>query len=148
MKIFLLGLAMIFLGGCTINDPYDPLMGPRNPRPGAEKYLLNRNDISEAQKTALLSFQACSRETLHVLVDAPSREVRSLIAGNPSADESILEKLVHDKESGVRQYIAGNQKAPVSILLKLQKDENENVKWSLEHNPSWKSPLTGSKSDQ
>lgn len=137
MRFSIISLFIFLIVGCTFNDPYDPLMGPRNPRPGAEKYLSSRNDISDADKKCLLNFQPCSRESLKLLVDAPSREVRSLVAANLWADEAILEKLIRDKDSGVRQYVASNPKTPKSILLKLQNDTDKNVKWSLEQNPNW-----------
>lgn len=129
----------VLLSGCSLgaDDPFDPSIGPRNPRPGAEAYLIGRNDISESQKKALLDLQPCTPETLQVLSEAPSREVRSLVAGNPSVDESILEKLITDKESVVRQYVASNPKAPLSILVKLKDDPDENVRWQLKRNPNW-----------
>lgn len=134
-----LALLVLLLAGCSksAHDPYDPSIGPRNPRPGAERYLSGRSDISEAQKKALLDFQPCPTAILEKLADAPSREIRSLVAANPSVNESILEKLVTDPEPGVRQYIASNPNVPRSILLKLRDDPDANVKWSLQHNPEW-----------
>ncbi len=132
----LLIICVFFIAGCS-SDPYDPVLGPRSPRPGAERYFAGRNDLPQDQKTALLEYQPCSQEFLAQLVDAPSREVRSLVAANPSINENIIEKLMHDKEAGVRSYLAGNQKVPRSVLLRLRADPDFNVRWGLPGNPNW-----------
>lgn len=126
----------------TIPDPFDPALGPRNPRPGAEQYLASRNDISAAEKQALLYYKPCSLAILEMLADAPSREVRALVAINPSVNEAVLTKLLNDADPSVRQYVAGNPRAPHSILLKLQADPDGNVQWSLQHNPNWAASST------
>jgi hypothetical protein len=108
-------------------------MGPRNPRPGAERYLATRTDIPESEKQALLNFKPCSVATLQDLANSPAREVRSLVASNPSSDETILEKLSNDTESGVRQYVVTNPNISTSLLEKLKNDPNETVQWQVQH---------------
>jgi uncharacterized protein (UPF0147 family) len=127
---------LVFLFGCT-NDPFDPPIGPRNPRPGAEQYLLTRNDVPQDQKKALLNFKPCSLDVLMALSDAPSREVRALVAANPSTSLSIFKKLINDTEPAVRQYIAGNPKTPHAILVQLKNDPDKTVQWGLPRNPNW-----------
>jgi len=130
-------LLLIFcLAACT-PDPFDPILGPRNPRPGAEQYLRTRSDIPENQKEALVTSKPCSLEVLRTLSDAPSREVRSLVAANPSTNLVLFEMLINDKEPTVRQYIASNPKTPHSILIKLKNDPDRNVQWDLPRNPNW-----------
>lgn len=132
VRIFTFLIFLILIAGCS-SDAYDPALGPRNPRPGAERFLSGRSDIPESQKQCLLNFKPCSQDMLEKLADAPSREIRSLVAANPSANASILEKLMTDKEPGVRQYVASNPKTPRSILIKLNADPDENVRWQVGH---------------
>lgn len=127
IRIFLLLGA---LAACS-PDPYDALLGPRNPRPAAERYLSSRPDISDADKNALLGFRPCSIDVLKALSEVPAREIRSLVAANPSADESLLTKMSSDKESGVRQYVATNPSTPGRILARLANDTNETVRWQV-----------------
>lgn len=129
---------LLFLVGCT-NDPFDPVIGPRNPRAGAERYLQARTDIQQEQKKAFLDSQQCPVEVLRALSTAPSREVRALVAANPSTDPPLFEKLIHDPEPAVRQYVALNPNAPHAILIELKKDPNQNVRWGLPGNPNWSS---------
>lgn len=129
-------LLFIFLIGCT-PDPFDPPIGPRNPRPGAERYLRTRNDISQDQKNALLNYKPCPLDVLNALSNAPSPEVRALVAANPSVDLALFEILINDKEPAVRQYVASNPKTPHSILVKLKNDPDKNVQWNLPRNPNW-----------
>jgi hypothetical protein len=133
IPILLLSICLI---GCS-NDPYEPFIGGRNARPGAERYLSSRNDISADQKEALLNSRPCSLDILRQLADSPSREVRSLVVANPSVDTTIQEKLLRDKEPGVRGYIATNPHTPHSILVKLKDDPDGNVQWMLPGNPNW-----------
>lgn len=63
-------------------------MRPRDPRPGAERYLLTRADIPASEKVALLDRRACGPWVLRTLADAPAREVRALVAANPAADRA------------------------------------------------------------
>jgi hypothetical protein len=121
--------------GC-LNDPFDPWLGPRNPRPGALRYLSGRNDILESDKKALLDYQPCSRKPLKQLFDAPAREVRFLVAINTGADPDILKTLSADPEPAVRQGVAMNRNAPQALLLKLSKDKSENVRYAVAHNPN------------
>ncbi|MCU1258540.1 MAG: hypothetical protein JWO80_1425 [Bryobacterales bacterium] len=100
----LLLIAVLIQVSC-VNDPFDPVMGGRNARPGAERYLRTRMDISVMEKRALLDYRACSISVLRGLAQAPSREVRSLVAVNPAVDEDILEELSLDKDPAVRQYV-------------------------------------------
>lgn len=129
-------LCVLLMAGCS-DDAYDPLLGPRNPRPGAEQYFAGRSDIPEGQKAALLDYMPCSQEFLAQLADAPSREVRSLVAANPSINETAIEKLIDDKEPGVRGYLAGNRNVPRSVLLRLREDSDETVRWAIPGNPNW-----------
>jgi hypothetical protein len=129
-------ICVLFVAACS-DDPYDPALGPRNPRPGAEKYFTGRRDLPEDQKAALLHYKPCSQEFLSQLADVPSREVRSFVAANPSINESIMEKLIHDKEPGVRGYLARNPHVPRSVLLRLREDSDKNVRWGLPGNPNW-----------
>lgn len=129
-------LLLILLAGCS-PDPFDPLMGSRNPRPGAERYLGARKEIPQDQKDALLNGESCRLEVLKVLVNAPSREVRALVAANPSVDLPLLEILIKDREPAVRQYVAGNPQTPHSILLKLKDDPSKDVQWCLPGNRNW-----------
>lgn len=129
---------LISLSACSqLIDPYDPPMGGRNPRPGAERHLDSRNDISPPERIALLDRKPCSPVLLAKLAEAPSREVRSLVAANPSASAATLEKLLDDKEPGVRGYIATNPRAPHDILIKLKNDPDYNVRWILPGNSNW-----------
>lgn len=122
--------------GCQ-SDPFDPWLGPRNPRPAALRYLLERHDIREAEKTALLNYQPCSERTLTQLADAPAREVRFLVAVNSAANQAILEKLAADKDPAVRQGVAANRKTPRALLVTLARDPNKFVRFQATHNPSW-----------
>ena len=119
-------------------NPYNPLMGGRDPLPGAERHLSTRNDISPADKLAVLGSKPCPPGVLAQLAESPSREVRSLVAANPSVDAATLEKLLRDKEPGVRGFIAMNEQAPHSILLKLMSDPDYHVRWMLPGNPRWR----------
>jgi hypothetical protein len=125
-------ILLILIVGCS-PDAYDPVLGPRNPRPGAERFLSDRSDIPESQKQCLINIKPCSQDVLEKLAVAPSREIRSLVAANPSVNISTLEKLMSDKEPGVRQYVASNSKTPRSILIKLKGDLDENVRWQVDH---------------
>jgi len=123
---------------CSCNrDPYDPVVGPRNPIPGARKYLATRSDVNEADKEAILSGHPCSPSVLAQLAEAPSREVRSLVAENPSLSTELLNKLLKDPEPGVRAFLGYNLKTPRWALLELSKDPDPNVKWGLARNPNW-----------
>lgn len=135
MKAFLIPCVLL-VASCS-DDSYDPLVGPRNPRPGATKYLASRTDLPEDQKIALLDFKPCSQEFLAKLAAAPSREVRSLVAANPSIDEDTIQNLIHDAEPGVRGYLVGNRKVQRSVLLQLREDPDKNVRWGLPGNPNW-----------
>ena len=132
----ILTIWVLFIAGCS-DDSYDPTLGPRNPRPGAEKYFAQRRDLPEDQKTALLHYKPCSLDFLTELADAPSREVRSFVAANPAISESIIEKLINDREPGVRGFLARNRKVPRSVLLRLRDDSDKNVRWGLPGNPNW-----------
>jgi len=126
----------LFLVGCN-SDPYDPLVGPRNPVPGAKKYLETRSDLNEADKQALLSLRPCPANFLFGLVEVPSREVRSLVAENPGLEPGTLEKLLKDPEPGVRAYLGLNPRTPRWALLQLKGDPDPNVKWGIARNPNW-----------
>jgi hypothetical protein len=112
----LLGIVLV---GC-INDPYDPWLGGRNPVPGARNYLDTRADITPEQKDAFLHFRPTSVDILQKLSTAPVREVRAIVAANPSTDIFLFEQLIQDKETSVHQYVASNSHTPRSILLKLK----------------------------
>ena len=135
MKRFLI-CCVLCMTGCW-GDPDDPLIGPRNPKPGAERFFAGRSDIPGDQKAALLDYQPCSLEFLAEMAIAPSREVRSLVAANPSINQTIVEMLIKDKEPGVRGYLAGNRSVPRPVLLRLREDPNETVRWMLPGNPNW-----------
>lgn len=126
----------VCLSGCH-NEPYQPSIRRRDARLGAERYLSTRNDIPADQKEALLNYRSCSPDVLRQLVDCPSREVRMLVAANPSVDTATFDELIHDKEPGVRRYIASNRNTPHSILVKLKDDPDENVQRALLGNPNW-----------
>ena len=139
--ISILAVIVLFAVGYYLipsaSDPYDPLMGPRNPREAAAHYLRARSDIADVEKSALLDSKPCSVDVLSMLIDSPAREVRSLVAINPSVTESISRKLSSDPDTGVRQYVASNIHTSFAVLSLLRSDTNENVRWSLEHNPAW-----------
>ncbi|MEO8206848.1 MAG: hypothetical protein ABI615_11755 [Chthoniobacterales bacterium] len=138
VRYFLI-MSVLLVCGCSKGplDPYDPIIGPRNPGPGAEKYFRGRTDIAESEKTALLSRRACSPEFLMEMVRVPSREVRSFVASNPSINAAVIEILLTDAEPGVRQYLAGNPTTPRPVLLKLRLDPDPNVQYGLPRNPNW-----------
>jgi hypothetical protein len=139
-KLFLLASLAIasgaILSGCN-EDPYDPMIGPRNPIPGAKKYLASRNDLNETEKQAVLNLQPCSPRVLAMLSDAPSREVRSLLAENPSIDSETMDKFLKDHEVGVRAYLSLNPKTPRQVLVQLRSDPDPNVNWGVARNPNW-----------
>jgi hypothetical protein len=118
-------------------DPFDPFLGGRNPRPAAERFLAARPDIPPAEKDALLDRQPASPEVLVQLAGAPAREVRALVAANPSADSALLRTLAGDPDPAVRQYVATNPRAPRAILLALRRDEDQSVRWTVPGNPAW-----------
>ena len=95
-------ILMILLTGCS-SDPFDPMIGPRNPAPGATRYRVARSDISKFDPVCLLEQQPCPVTILRNLIDSPSREVRALVTANPSADQAILEKLSYDMDTAFRQ---------------------------------------------
>jgi len=131
-------LLLPFLAGCLgVVDPFDPPIGPRNPLPGVERYLLTRNDISAGEKYVFIAQEPCPLATLRSLADAPAREVRALVAGNPSADSSLLARLARDADPAVRQYVAGNHNTPHDVLVDLAKDADDNVRVGLLTNPNW-----------
>jgi hypothetical protein len=119
------------------SDPFDPWLGPRNPRPAASRYLVDRHDVPEAQKTALLNYQPCSERTLAQLADAPVREVRFLVGINLAANHTILQKLAADKDPAVRQSVAANRNTPQDLLVPLGSDPNKIVRFQATHNPNW-----------
>lgn len=126
----------LLLTGCTLN-PFDPMIGPRNPEPGAARFLESRDDISETDKSSLLEQEKCPLPVLRSLVDSPSPEVRALIAVNPSADNAILEKLASDPDVAVRQYVAANPKISRKTLKQLAADPEYLVRSSVVSNPNW-----------
>jgi uncharacterized protein (DUF2336 family) len=129
-------LFIVLMAGCS-DDPYDPLMGPRNPRPRAERFFDGRSDIPEDQKAALLDRRPCTPDFLAKMAMVQSREARSLVAANPSITPAIIEMLINDKEPGVRGYLAGNPSVPRPALLRLREDSSESVRWILPINPNW-----------
>ena len=120
------------------NDPFDPWIGIRNPRPGALVYLSGRSDISESEKRALLDYQPCSEKTLVRLMEAPAREVRFLVAVNSSVNSGILDELSKDNDAAVRQAVASNRKTPLAALRALSEDRNENVRIHATRNSQWR----------
>ena len=116
---------------CCLNDPFDPWLGPRNPRLAASRYLSDRNDVPATEKQALLDYQPCSQRTLTLLAGAPVREVRFLVGINSAAGPAILQKLAADRESAVRQAVALNRNTPQTLLLKLGRDPNQNVRFEV-----------------
>jgi len=126
----------MLLGSCN-RDPYDPLIGPRDPLPGARKYLATRNELSDAEKQAFLEIHPCSPALLAKMAETPSREVRSLAAESPSLDEVVVNKLIKDPEPGVRAFLGLNPKTPRWALLQLRNDPDPNVKWGIARNPNW-----------
>lgn len=129
-------VAAICLTGC-VSDPFDPLIGPRNPKPAAATYLAAHGEISRTDIDRLLEQESCPVTVLRRLVDSPSREVRALVAGNPSADGAVLEKLSSDPDPAVRQYVAGNDHISRRILKKLAADPDPLVRSGLADNPNW-----------
>ena len=130
-------IALVVGQASCYNDPFDPWIGIRNPRPGALVYLSGRSDISESEKRALLGYQPCSERTLVRLMGAPAREVRFLVAVNLSVNSAILDELSKDKDAGVRQAVASNRKTPLAAVRTLSKDRNENVRIHATRNPQW-----------
>jgi hypothetical protein len=124
------------LTGCSL-DPFDPMIGPRNPAPGAARHLMAHNDISQSDKDCLLEQQKCPVTVLWHLIDSPSREVRALVAANPSADKAILEKLSYDTDPAVRQYVGSNSNISRKTLKKLAMDPDRLVRSSVVSNPNW-----------
>ena len=130
-------LLMLLLTACS-SDPFDPWLGSRDARPGAEQYLRTRADIPASEKLALLNGIACSPSVLRTLADAPAREVRALVAANPAADRALLGQLAEDADSAVRQYVASNPATPRDILLQLRSgDADGSLQFSLLMNPNW-----------
>ncbi len=129
-------ILVILLTGCSL-DPFDPMIGPRNPEPGAARQLTGRNDISQFDKNCLLEQQKCPVTVLRHLSDSPSREIRALVAANPSADKALLEKLSYDTDTAVRQYVGANPNISRKTLKKLAMDPNELVRSSVVSNPNW-----------
>jgi hypothetical protein len=119
------------------SDPFDPPIGPRNPRPGAERYLRTRKELSPEQRQALLALQPVPSDLLRALSTAPSREIRAYVAASPSADSALLQGFLHDPEPAVRAYVASNPRTPHTLLLELKNDPDENVRWVLPRNPNW-----------
>ncbi|TAL17940.1 HEAT repeat domain-containing protein [bacterium] len=120
--------------GSMFDTPFDPMFGPRNPVPGASSYLEKRADISPEQKICLLNCQPCDKDVLKLLSAAPSREVRSLVATNPSVTTDVLEKLSKDEDDGVRTSVAVGRNTPREILLTLLNDPDGTVRWSVPGN--------------
>lgn len=135
LKFGMLICMLVLVQGC--NDPYDPIIGPRNPRQGAEHYLEKRNDIDEFEKHRLLNYQPCSPVTLRLLSTAKSREVRSLVAGNYGTPLDVLQLLANDSEPGVRQAVATNPNISRELLIKLKGDPDYNVRWIVPVNKNW-----------
>jgi hypothetical protein len=99
-------------------------------RTAAYRYLLDKNDIPETEKRALLDYRPCSQRTLVRLANAPSREVRFRAGINSATEAPILERLASDRDSAVRQAVALNRNTPKTLLLQLSKDPNKNVRYS------------------
>jgi hypothetical protein len=119
------------------SDPFDPPIGPRNPRSGAERYLRTREDVAPDQRTALMAYRPVPLDLLRTLASAPSREVRAYVAASPSADSSILRRLAHDPDPAVRGYVAANPRTSHSLLVELRQDADRIVQWGLPGNPNW-----------
>jgi len=135
-ELFLL-IAVATTQTCCLSDPFDPWLGPPNPRPAASRYLFDRKDIPETEKRALLDYQPCSQPILTRLAEAPIREVRFLVGINSGADPTVLQRLAADRDSMVRQAVALNRNTPETLLLKLSKDPNQNVRFAVTRNPNW-----------
>jgi hypothetical protein len=119
------------------DDPFDPLMGPRNPRPAATAYLKTRIDVPTSEQYNLLNNHPVTVSILQLLADAPQREIRALVAANANTPLAILDTLSKDKDSAVRQYVADNKTIPPDLLERLSHDKDKNVRWSAQHNPLW-----------
>jgi Leucine rich repeat variant len=119
------------------HDPYDPILGGRNPLPGAVRHLKTYPALPPESLQAILHQSPCPLDDLRMVVGSSSREVRSLVAANPAADAELLELLSQDKEVGVRQYVGTNPVTPRPILLRLRADPDANVRFCVPGNTAW-----------
>lgn len=126
----------LLLTGCSL-DPFNPAIGPRNPEPGAARYLATRDDISQSDKEAVLAYHNCPATVLRDLARSPSRETRAMVAANPMADVGVLDRLSSDPDPAVRQYVGSNSNISRPILKRLASDPDRNVRWGLAANPKW-----------
>lgn len=124
------------LMGCT-GDAFDPWLGPRLPREGAERYLAKRPDISDFDKHEFLSERPIAPALLADLARSPAREVRAYVAMNPATSADTLVALAADPDIGVRQYTAPHPSLPRSALQRLFADPSVLVRDATLASPLW-----------
>lgn len=126
----------VWLAGC-VGDPFDPLIGPRLPDEGAERYLRTRADIPDIQKYRLLQHEPVAAPWLIDLARSPSREIRFYVAMNPAAPPAVLEALAGDREVGVRQAVTRHSALPRASARQLLGDPSVLVRWDALASPVW-----------
>lgn len=137
---FTLFLAYILIvTGCGNGDPYDPLIGSGKLGPGARKALLDIDFLSEEEKKSLLISDAVAIEKLTVLQRHDVKEIRHLVALNPSVSEDILFAFSRDSVVGVRGAVATSANSSEKILSILVSDRSVYVKRKALENPNWSS---------
>ncbi|HSX95212.1 MAG TPA: hypothetical protein VLG41_19970 [Hydrogenophaga sp.] len=124
------------LAGCT-NDAFDPWLGPRRPREGAERDLATRSELSDLDKYRLLEKQAIAPALLADLARSPSRAIRAHVAVNPATPADTLVALAADPDIGVRQYTASHPHLPRSALQGLLSDPSALVRDAALASPVW-----------
>lgn len=124
------------LSGC-MNDAFDPWLGPRRPREGAERYLAARPDLSDVDKHRLLDMQPIAPALLAELARSSPREVRAYVAMNPATPADTLAMLAADPDVGVRQYLAPHPRLPRPQLQQLLADPSPLVRGAALASPSW-----------
>jgi hypothetical protein len=124
------------LAGC-MGEAFDPLLGPRRPKEGAERYLATRPDLSEFDKQRLIEGRPIAPALLADLARSPSREVRAFVAVNPATPPDTLAALAADRDIGVRQYLAPHPRLPRPQLDKLLADPSALVRDAAIASPSW-----------
>lgn len=135
----LTGLAVggaLGIAGCS-GDPFDPLLGPRRPQEGAERYLTTRPDIPDIEKYRLLHHKPMDTAWLVDLARSPSRETRTYVAMNPATPPQVLAALAQDPDVGVRQYVTRHPALPRASARQLLDDPSAQVRKDALAAPVW-----------
>jgi hypothetical protein len=139
LRFTLLLTYILMVVGCGNGDPYAPLIGSGKLGPGARKALLDIDFLSEEEKKSFLMSDAIPIEKLTLLQQHEVKEIRHLVAWNPSVSEDILFTLSSDTVVGVRGAVATSANSSEKILSISITDASAYVKRKAVKNANWSS---------